>query len=84
MWFDEAQNYVMYAMLIAGVLLIFVWHRASSTPRTLCLLALAFGAGLYAGIGITAKGHLYLPLGVMQKQLQEQWNIPASGLTPPD
>lgn len=83
MWFDEAQNYVIYAILIAGVFLAWAWRRPRQALRTVSMLALGFAIGLYVGIGTTAKGWFLLPLSVMQKQLHEQWQVPVSNLRHP-
>jgi hypothetical protein len=46
-------------------------------------MALALGIGLNIGIEKTAGGWFYLPLGVMQKQMHEQWGLPMANLQRP-
>lgn len=84
MWYDEVENYVFYGMLIAAVVLCWSLYAHNSTVRTISLTVLAFGIGLNFGIERTARGSFYLPFGVMQKQMQEQWRIPMKNLQQPD
>ncbi len=83
MWYDEAENYVAYGMLTSAVFLCWSLYRHNSAVRTASLMGLARGIGLYVGIDKTAKGWFYLPLGVMQKQMHEQWGLPMTNLQRP-
>jgi hypothetical protein len=83
MWYDEAETYVFYGILIASAFLCWSLYRHNSIIRTASLMALAFGVGLNLGIERTAKGSFYLPLGVMQKQMHEQWGLPMQNLLRP-
>jgi hypothetical protein len=87
MWYNDAEDYISYGLLGAAVF--FVWSLAlahvgqpDNAVRTISLVGLAFGTGLYLGIASTAKGSFYLPLGVMQKQMHEMWEIPLTNLRP--
>jgi hypothetical protein len=87
MWYSDAEDYISYGLLGAAVF--FVWSlalahsgRPHNAVRIISLVGLAFGMGLYLGIASTAKGSFYLPLGVMQTQMHEMWEIPLTNLRP--
>jgi hypothetical protein len=84
MWYDEAENYVFCGEFIAALVLCWSLYVRNSTVRTVSLMVLAFGVGLNFGIERTARGSFYLPFGVMQKQMHEQWGLPMKNLQQPD
>jgi hypothetical protein len=83
MWYNEAEDYVFYGMLFAAAFLCWSIYRRNDNVRTASLIALALGIGLYFGIDKTAGGWFYLPLGVMQKQMHDQWGLPMKNLLRP-
>jgi len=94
MEYYDAEEIVQYGGLIAALLLLWShimknhWgvdgpHKHYGVVRVASLMALAFAVGLYLGIEKTAKGWFNLPLGVMQKQMHEVWDLPMKGLLRP-
>jgi heme A synthase len=86
MWFHEAEKYVTWATT-ALLLCCFVWYHYTERKeivRTIALMLIALGVGLYVGIEKTATGSFNLPLGVMQKQLHEVWGLPLQNLQRPE
>jgi hypothetical protein len=80
MWYNDAEDYVSYGLVIGALVLCYSLYRHAATMRTLSLMALAFGAGLNLGIHKTALGSFYLPLGVMQQQMHCEWGLPIENL----
>jgi hypothetical protein len=86
LWFDEAEQYVLWAT-IALSLCCWVWSlyaKQKYIVRTIALMIIAMGLGIYIGIEKTAMGSFKLPLGVMQKQLHEVWGVPLQNLQRPE
>lgn len=81
MWYDQAQYVVLGATAMGTIA---AWAvTARRRWRALPLMVIAFGLGLYVGIGWTAGGAFKLPLGPMQAQLHAVWGIAESNLEPP-
>ena len=81
MWYDEALGYIVETtVVLAGASWVLTHDRKG---RALPLIFLALGIGVWFGISVTARGWFKLPLGPMQKQMHEVWDIPNERLQPP-
>ncbi len=76
MWYDQAEDWVVYAWLATTFVAWLVpYMRGNSTVAWVAPLTLtAFCLGLYLGIEITAKGKFKLPITVVARQMQPIWN----------
>jgi hypothetical protein len=54
MWYNDAEDYISYGLVIGALVLCYSLYRHAATMRTSSLMALAFGAGLSLGIHKTA------------------------------